>query len=396
MIDWVPIDLISSVRKRPGMYLGDTSTERALHAMIAGILQNSIDQYEAGFCDAVYVSLHADGSVSIEDDGPGISVERVREFGLPFLEIAFTTEPKQWTFEVVGGACVNALSERFYVETCRAGKIYSMEFCKGRTSQSLREIGDRLYNQTSGTKVTFLPDESIFNHNREFSWAFLENRLRELAFLNPGIRLTLRDERQKSEREEEFYSGRGITDFMQDLEDYEKLLHRTPLIIRGRQTIMTENGDGTEQVEREMSVEIGLCFTRRRDVVMHCFCNGSRNEGGCHQEGLFQGIFRAITEFAGKSRWLRETPTALSEEDCATGVLAVVSVQHPSPRYQSQCLRELRCSDVLEFVGEQVYLQLYQYFEENPRTARMVFEQVNRATHARFEIEQLRRAKGLV
>jgi len=230
---------LEAVRKRPGMYIGYTD-ERGLHHCVYEVLDNSIDEHLAGFCKKVKVTIHADGSCSIEDDGRGIPVDIHPKFGVPAVELVLTNLHAGGKFgqgaykysgglHGVGAKCVNALSEWFKIEVSRDGKVHTMAFERGVTTQKLEVIGD---TDTTGTMVTFFPDSQIFTITTEFKFEILARRLRELAFLNPGIDITLADEREEGKKQRFFYKE-GVAEFVRQLGENKKLITDEPVIIHG-------------------------------------------------------------------------------------------------------------------------------------------------------------------
>ncbi len=244
---WQQIDKLEgleAVRKRPGMYIGDPD-ERGLHHCVFEVVDNSIDEHLAGYCNHVKVSIHSDGSCSIEDNGRGIPVEMHPKWGVPTVELVLTNLHAGGKFgqgaykysgglHGVGAKCVNALSDWFKAEVFRGGEVHAISFERGKTTEALKVIGKMDDAQRTGTRITFMPDPTIFTITTEFQFDRLATRLRELSFLNPGITITLRDERSDKPREESFFYKEGIAEFVRQLGENKELSHPEPIVLRGQ------------------------------------------------------------------------------------------------------------------------------------------------------------------
>ena len=247
---------LEAVRKRPGMFIGDPDV-RGLHHCVFEVLDNSIDEHLAGYCDKINISLHVDGSISIDDDGRGIPVDMHPKFGIPAIELVLTNLHAGGKFgqgaykysgglHGVGAKCVNALSDWFKAEVRRDGKLYSITFERGKTTKELEVVGDIPLKPT-GTKITFFPDATIFTDTIEFETERLAKRMRELAFLNPGLTIQLNDERPETESNQSFYYAKGIEEFVTQLGENKNLVHPDPVTIRGkRQVEIDYDGKVTE------------------------------------------------------------------------------------------------------------------------------------------------------
>src|SRR3954468_5238072 len=244
---------LEAVRKRPGMYIGDPD-ERGLHHCVFEVLDNSIDEHLAGFANHIEVTIHVDGSCSIRDDGRGIPVDNHPKFNIPAVELVLTNLHAGGKFgqgaykysgglHGVGAKCVNALSDWFKVEVYRDGQIYHMAFERGVTTQKLTVLGDLTNKKHTGTLITFLPDPTIFNITTEFQFAKLGARLRELAFLNPGLEINLVDERGEMEKKEQYFYKLGIEEFVRQLNENKQLVHPKPIILGGKRTVKFRNKD---------------------------------------------------------------------------------------------------------------------------------------------------------
>src|SRR3989449_8405676 len=289
---------LEAVRKRPGMYIGDPD-ERGLHHCVFEVLDNSIDEHLAGHCDCIEVTIHVDGSVSIRDDGRGIPVDMHPKWNMPAVELVLTNLHAGGKFgqgaykysgglHGVGAKCVNALSDWFKVEVSRDGQVYSMEFARGVTTEKLKVIGK---SKGTGTLITFKPDPTIFTITTEFKFDVLANRLRELAFLNPGVEITLVDEREESKKET-FYYRQGIEEFVKQLSKNKQPLHPKPIILIGKRSIKLENR------EDDVFIDCVLQYTDSYNDQILCFANSIPNpDGGTHLTGFRSALTRAINQY---------------------------------------------------------------------------------------------------
>lgn len=394
---------LEAVRKRPGMYIGDPATERGLHHAVFEVLDNSIDEHLAGYCNRVAISIHPDGSLSVEDDGRGIPVDMHPKFNMPAVELVLTNLHAGGKFgqgaykysgglHGVGAKCVNALSKWFRAEVYRDGKIYLIGFTRGKTTRPLEVIGDLEDPTRTGTKITFLPDSTIFTAGVDFNFDYLTNRLRELAFLNPGITIDLVDERQDPERRAVFYYQKGIVEFVRQLGENKDLVHPTPIQLRGRRTVPFD--DAGETIEDECYADVVLQYTTDYHENILCFANSIPNgDGGTHLSGLRSALTRAVNTYAKNNKLLKDKDPALSGEDCREGLVAVLSVKHPNPRFSSQTKEKLVNNEVEGVVSSIVYDGLSAFFDENPKIARSIVDKVVTAARAR---EAARRARETV
>ena len=281
---------LEAVRKRPGMYIGDPD-ERGLHHSVFEVLDNSIDEHLAGYCNKIEVTVHVDGSVSIRDNGRGIPVDMHPKWKMPAVELVLTNLHAGGKFgqgaykysgglHGVGAKCVNALSDWFKVEVSRDGKVYSMEFARGVTTQKLTVIGK---SKGTGTLITFKPDPTIFTITTEFKFDMLANRLRELAFLNPGVEIVLTDERD--EKTETFLYKDGIEQFVKQLGRTKQVLHPKPIVI--------------SRQKDEVFVDCVMQYTDSYNDQILCFANSIANpDGGTHLTGFRSALTRAINQYA--------------------------------------------------------------------------------------------------
>src|SRR5258706_7685333 len=385
---------LEAVRKRPGMYIGDPD-ERGLHHCVFEVLDNSIDEHLAGFCEKIEVAIHVDGSVSIRDDGRGIPVDMHPKFNMPAVELVLTNLHAGGKFgqgaykysgglHGVGAKCVNALSDWFKVEVSRDGNVYHMAFERGKTTETLKIIGK---SKHTGTLITFKPDPTIFTITTEFKFDLLANRLRELAFLNPGVEITLADERIENKTETFLYKA-GIEQFVRQLGKNKQPLHSKPIILVGRRTIKVENKDD------DVLIDCVLQYTDSYTDQILCFANSIPNpDGGTHLTGFRTALTRAINTYARQNNLLKEKDPAISGDDVREGLVCVLSVKLPHPRFESQTKVKLVNTEIDGVVSSIVYEGLMSFFDANPPVAKKVVEKGLLAARAR---EAARKARETV
>jgi len=385
---------LEAVRKRPGMYIGDPD-ENGLHHCVYEVLDNSIDEHLAGYCKHIEVTIHVDGSVSIRDDGRGIPVDEHPKFKMPAVELVLTNLHAGGKFgqgaykysgglHGVGAKCVNALSEWFKVEVSRDGKVYHMAFERGKTVRKLEVIGK---SKHTGTLITFKPDPEIFTITTEFKFERLANRLRELAFLKPGIEITLKDEREENKKET-FIFKNGIEEFVRQLSRNKQPLHPKPISLSGSRTIKVENNDD------EVFVDCVIQYTDSYTDQILCFANSIPNpDGGTHLTGFRSALTRAINQYAKQNNLLKEKDPAISGDDVREGLICVLSVKLPNPRFESQTKVKLVNTEIDGIVSSIVYEGLMSYFDANPSVAKKVVEKALLAARAR---EAARKARETV
>jgi len=376
---------LEAVRKRPGMYIGDPD-ERGLHHCVFEVLDNSIDEHLAGFCSKIEVTVHVDGSVSIRDNGRGIPVDTHPKWNMPAVELVLTNLHAGGKFgqgaykysgglHGVGAKCVNALSDWFKVEVSRDGKVYSMEFARGVTMQKLTVVGK---SKGTGTLITFKPDPTIFTITTEFKFDILANRLRELAFLNPGVVIVLTDERD--EKTETFLYKDGIEQFVKQLGRTKQVLHPKPIVINRQKD--------------EVFVDCVLQYTDSYSDQILCFANSISNpDGGTHLTGFRSALTRAINQYARQNNLLKEKDPAISGDDVREGLVCVLSVKLPNPRFESQTKVKLVNTEIDGLVSSVIYDGLMTHFDANPPVAKKVIEKGLLAARAR---EAARKARETV
>src|SRR5437868_2988841 len=381
---------LEAVRKRPGMYIGDPD-ERGLHHLVFEVLDNSIDEHLAGFCDKIEVSVHVDGSVSVRDNGRGIPVDMHPKWKMPAVELVLTNLHAGGKFgqgaykysgglHGVGAKCTNALSEWFKVEVSRDGKVHHMAFAKGKTTDKLSVIAELKNKKTTGTLITFLPDPEIFTITTEFKFERLATRLRELAFLNPGLEITLTDERLEPPKKETFLYKHGIEEFVRQLGENKQVLHPKPILISRQRD--------------EIFVDVVLQYNDSYNDQILPFANSIPNpDGGTHLTGFRTALTKAINQYARSNSLIKEKDPSISGDDVREGLICVLSIKLPNPRFESQTKVKLVNTEIDGIVNSVVYEGLMTFFDQTPPVARRIFEKVLTAARAR---EAARKARETI
>jgi DNA gyrase subunit B len=394
---------LAGVRQRPGMYIGPTD-ERGLHHCVFEVLDNSIDEHLAGHCTRIEVTLHVDGSCSLRDNGRGIPVDIHPKFKIPALELVLTNLHAGGKFgqgaykysgglHGVGAKCVNALSDWFKVEVTRDGQVYHMAFARGQTTQKLTVIGEVKNKKNTGTLITFLPDPTIFNITTEFQFPKLAARLRELAFLNPGLEIILTDERGDETKKENYLYRDGIEEFVRQLGENKELLHPKPIVLAGRRKVKFKNKD-QQEIEDDMYVDVVLQYNDSYSDQILCFTNAIPNpDGGTHSTGFRTALTRAINQYAKGNNLLKEKDPSISGDDVREGLTVVLAIKHPNPGFESQTKVKLVTPEVEGIVSSITYEGLMTFFDQNPQVAKKVVEKGLMAARAR---EAARKARETV
>ncbi len=373
------------------MYIGDPD-ERGLHHCVFEVLDNSIDEHLAGFCSKIEVSIHVDGSVSIRDNGRGIPVDMHPKFKMPAVELVLTNLHAGGKFgqgaykysgglHGVGAKCVNALSDWFKVEVSRDEQVHFMEFARGHTTQKLKVIGS---SKHTGTLITFKPDATIFTITTEFKFEILANRLRELAFLNPGLEIQLSDEREEEKSERFFYKD-GIGEFVRQLGRNKHLVHQDPINLQGVRSIDVEGK------QEEAFVDCVVQYNDTYNAQILCFANSIPNaDGGTHLTGFRTALTRAINQYARSNSLLKDKDPNISGDDVREGLVCVLSIKLPNPRFESQTKVKLVNTEIEGVVSSVVYEGLMAYFDGNPAIAKRVIEKSLLAARAREAAKKAR------
>jgi DNA gyrase subunit B len=384
---------LDPVRKRPAMYIGSTGPA-GLHHLVYEVVDNSIDEAVAGFCDTIRVTIHTDCSVTVEDNGRGIPVDPHAKLGRPAAEVVLTTLHSGGKFSNkaykvssglhgVGVSCVNALSDKLDLEIKKDGKVYQQRYERGVPQDDLHTVGT---TEKTGTKITFHPDPKIFDIT-EYSFDTLANRLRELSFLNAGIRITLDDERT-GKKHELHYEG-GIASFVEYLNRGTVALH--PVVyLSGDRSYEQSTGDGI--VTTDVHIEVALQYNDGYNESVYSFANNVNTiEGGAHLTGFRNALTRALNRWIGEHQSEKDAVTATGE-DTREGLAAVVSVKLSHPQFEGQTKSKLGNSEVTGLVANLVYDTLSSYLEENPIAAKIIAQKCTEAVRAR---EAARKAREL-
>lgn len=373
-----------AVRTRPGMYIGDTDDGSGLHQLVFEVVDNSIDEALAGYCDLVSVTIHMDGSCTVEDNGRGIPVDKHQKENRSAAEVIMTVLHAGGKFDSnsykvsgglhgVGVSCVNFLSKELEMEIKREGKLYSQTYESGRPTGPIKSIG---IAKNTGTKIRFLPDPEIFSIT-DFSFDILSERLRELSFLNEGVRIKLHDERTGAEHDFSF-SG-GVAGYVAFLSKNKKSLYEEPISISGERD--------------DVSVTVALEWTQSYQEQILCFTNNIRNrDGGTHLAGLRGALTRCINNYIGNHPLPKNVKATITGDDVREGLVAIISVKVPDPKFSSQTKDKLVSSEVKGIVESVTLALLNKFLEENPKVAKMIIDKIVEAATAR---EAARKAKEL-
>ncbi|WP_276281544.1 DNA topoisomerase (ATP-hydrolyzing) subunit B [Halorussus caseinilyticus] len=384
---------LQAVRKRPAMYIGSTDA-RGLHHLVFEVVDNSIDEALAGYCDEIDVNVHDDGSVAITDDGRGIPVDTHEEYDKPAVEVILTVlhaggKFDNKSYQVSGGlhgvgvSVVNALSERLEVEVKRDGALWHQEFERGEPASSLEQVRKLGPDEETGTEIRFWPDGDIFE-TTDFTYSTLESRLRELAFLNSGVAISLADLREEDGQSDTFEYEGGIREFVEYLNETKTPLHQEVIYF--------------EDEDQNIQVEVAMQATDELQGSIHAFANNiNTREGGTHLTGFKTALTRFVNDYANANNLLGDLDENLKGEDVREGLTAVISVKHPDPQFEGQTKTKLGNSEVRGIVESAVHDGLATYFEENPTTAEAIVSKAVEAAKARKaaqKAEELTRRKN--
>ena len=385
---------LEAVRKRPGMYIGSTSAS-GLHHLVWEIVDNSVDEAMAGFCTKIEVTVHADNSVTVVDNGRGIPVDKHPVKKIPTLEVVMTILHAGGKFDNsaykvsgglhgVGVSVVNALSKKMIVQVKRGGKIYEMQFSRGKTTMKMKEVGTA---KSTGTTTTFWPDDEIFE-TTVFDYETLRNRLQETAFLNKNLKIVLKDERELMPRVDEFCYEGGIVDFVKFLNEGREIPDglKRPIYLTGK-------SEPDAPVDRTGEVEVALQWNTSYSETVMSFANDIYTpEGGMHLEGFRTALTRVINDYAKKQSMLKKDTDKLTGDDVREGLAAVISVKLADPQFEGQTKAKLGSSFMRALVLKVVTDGLTDYLEEHPKAAREIVKKAQQASKARNAARKAREA----
>ena len=377
---------LEAVRKRPGMYIGSTSSQ-GLHHLVWEIIDNGIDECLAGFATKIEVTVNPDNSVTVQDDGRGIPVDIEKKTGRPAVETVYTVLHAGGKFggggykvsgglHGVGASVVNALSTKLNVTVMRDGKKYFIAFDHGRVTEELHQIGEVPLTE-HGTIVSFWPDPDIFTETTVFDDKILKNRIRELAFLNKGLKLTFTDKRKDTAETDVYHFEGGIREYVSFLNRDQEVLFDDPIYVEGKY--------------EGIDVEVSLQYTTGYKTTLMTFANNIHTyEGGMHEAGFKTALTRVVNDYAHKAKILKDKDDNLSGEDIREGMTAVVSVKHPNPQFEGQTKTKLGNSDARTSVDRAFSETFSTFLMENPQVARKIVEKGQLAERARVAAKRAR------
>ena len=377
---------LEAVRKRPGMYIGSTSSQ-GLHHLVWEIIDNGIDEALAGFATKIEVTVNEDNSVTVQDDGRGIPVDIEKKTGRPAVETVYTVLHAGGKFggggykvsgglHGVGASVVNALSTKLDVTVMRDGKKYHIAFDHGRVVEELKEVGTVPLTE-HGTIVHFWPDPNIFTETTVFDDKILKNRIRELAFLNKGLKLTFTDKRKDTAETDVYHFEGGIKEYVSFLNRGQEVLFDEPIYVEGKY--------------EGIDVEVSLQYTTGYKTTLMTFANNIHTyEGGMHEAGFKTALTRVVNDYAHKAKILKENDDNLSGEDIREGMTAVISVKHPNPQFEGQTKTKLGNSDARTAVDRAFSETFSTFLMENPQVARKIVEKGQLAERARVAAKRAR------
>ena len=378
---------LEAVRKRPGMYIGSTSA-RGLHHLVYEVVDNSIDEALAGFCKNIEVTINADNSITVEDDGRGMPVDNHPKLNIPAVEVIHTVLHAGGKFggggykvsgglHGVGASVVNALSTNMEVEIKRDGKVYKQTYSKGKTTSPLTVIGDSI---STGSKTSFWPDAEIFDET-VFDYATLEHRLREMAFLNKGIKITLEDKREGIAKKEVFHYEGGLKEFVAHQNKNKEVIHPEVIYFE------------VEFVKNNVEIEVAMQYTDRYNELVLSYANNiNTTDGGTHMVGFKSALTRVINDYAKKNKLVKDNEPSLTGEDVREGLTAIISVKLSEPQFEGQTKTKLGNSEMRGYVETVTNDNLTAFLEENPASAKIIIDKCLRAARAR---EAARKARDL-
>lgn len=387
---------LEAVRKRPGMYIGTTG-EAGLHHLVWEIVDNAIDEALAGYCDTITVSLNKDNSVSVLDNGRGMPVDKVKKTGKSAVETIFTVLHAGGKFgsdnsaykvsgglHGVGASVVNALSEWVDVNVYKGGKEYFVRFENG--GKALGDIVELGLTDKRGSRVTFKPDASIFEETQVFNFVTVSERLKQMAFLNRGIKIIVEDLRLEEPKTIIYYYEGGIKEYVVDLNKNKKPTIPQVIYCEGRGQV-----DDKDDSQGHIFVEAAIQYTDSYNVSLYTFCNNiSTREGGTHEAGFKLAINREVNSYARANKILKDGEENFTTDDVLEGITAIVSVKHPNPQYEGQTKSKLGNTEVRSIVSQVVGEQIKRFFLENPSEAKEVIRKIYNAAEARIAARKAR------
>ncbi|KHD85008.1 DNA gyrase subunit B [Heyndrickxia ginsengihumi] len=375
---------LEAVRKRPGMYIGSTSS-KGLHHLVWEIVDNSIDEALAGYCDEINVVIEKDNSITVKDNGRGIPVDIQEKMGRPAVEVILTVLHAGGKFggggykvsgglHGVGASVVNALSTELDVYVHLNGHIYHQQFHRGVPAFDLKIIGD---TDRTGTTIHFVPDPEIFTETTVYDFDILQTRLRELAFLNKGIKITIEDKREEQPRKNEYHYEGGIRSYVEHLNRSKQVLHEEPIYVEGEK-------DG-------IYVEVSLQYNDGYASSIYSFANNIHTyEGGTHESGFKTALTRVINDYARKNNLIKDSEQKLTGDDVREGITAIISIKHPDPQFEGQTKTKLGNSEA-RTITDTVFSETFEKFlMENPVVARKIVEKGLMAARARLAAKKAR------
>ena len=379
---------LEAVRKRPGMYIGSTS-EKGLHHLVWEVVDNAVDEALAGYCDDIEVVVHKDNSVSVKDDGRGMPTGINEKTGLSTIETIFTVLHAGGKFggggykvsgglHGVGASVVNALSSWLEVRVYREGEVHFERFENGGHPCEPMKVIEKCAQDRTGTTVTFKADPTIFKETTEFNYDTLATRLRELAFLNKGLRITLIDERVPDKKDVFCYNG-GIIEYVSMLNKNKQPLHEDIIFVEGT----VDN----------ISIEVAMQYNDSYNTNLYSFTNNINTyEGGTHEDGVKNALTRIVNNYARNAKILKEKDEALSGEDCREGLAMIISCKHPDPQFEGQTKTKLGNSEVRKIASDIFGQGFERYLMENPSVARVIIDKCMTASRARIAAKKAREA----
>ncbi len=393
---------LEAVRKRPGMYIGSTSS-RGLHHLVWEIVDNAIDEALAGYCTHIEVVVGKDNSIIVKDDGRGIPVDIHPKTGKSTVETVYTVLHAGGKFggggykvsgglHGVGASVVNALSDWLEVRVYKNGNVYYQRYSKGGIPEDQLRIIDKCDQNRTGTTVHFLPDDEIFTETTVYDYDILKTRLRELAFLNKGLRITLYDEREEDKKDSFYYEG-GIVEYVQMLNSTKKPIHDTIIYVDGSENVVLKDGSSLD-----IQLEVALQYNETYNSSIYSFVNNIITpEGGTHEDGVRQALTRILNNYARNNNFLKEKDDNLSGDDVREGLSMIISIKHPNPQFEGQTKTKLGNSEVRQ-ISNKIFSETFERFlMENPDQARIIIDKAMTASRARVAAKRAReltRRKG--